>query len=224
MKCFTFEFPKAIKISKVLLTLASNEKMVPLAGLYDIPYIIIPRAANFIPFYKEDILRNTTYSERKSVLYKDYNIYNFFKVRGAYITISMETEDKVKIELFANVGRTYYLIGTLGFEPMSKLIESSNNLLEMLPYNLRKTTGNFLVDSENKLRFVSSSYRIVSALIVTFTTIYALLNLGNKVNVGGGMYGGDAIEYINYLAGKIKELGNDFYEVVENLKSLSTIL
>jgi hypothetical protein len=223
MKCFTFEFPNAIQVSDILLTLAS-ERTVPFVLLYDIPYIIVPRAAKFIPYYKEDILKSTTFSGRTNILYKDYNIYNFVKVITAHINFSPHKEDKVKVELFANIGKNFYSIGTLGLYSLDELVESSHSLLKMLPYNLKKKTGIFIVDSENRLKLMSSSYKIVSTLIVTFTTIYALLNLGNKVKVGGGMYGKDAIEYVSDLAGKIREFGNDFYEVIENLKSFSAIL
>jgi hypothetical protein len=224
MQCFTFELRSALQASDILLALASGGKTVPFVVLYDIPYIIVPRAARFIPSYRDEIFKGTTFSGRTNVLYKDYNIYNFVKVISANINFLSEAKGKVRIELLANTDKTFHSIGTLGLYTLSELVRDSNSILEMLPYNLKKKTGIYLVDSENWLKFSSASYRIISSLIVTFTTIYALLNIGNKIKVGGGMYGEDSIEYVNYLAGKLRELGDDFYKVIEKLRAFSTVM
>jgi hypothetical protein len=217
MKCFVFETPKALNVSELLYDIIVTDEMIPFIRLDNLSYIILPRAAKILPYFRDYILEENKLSRRVNLLFKDLNILNIVKVDKAHLDFRLKEDIGLNVELYVDKGNSSVLAGVLGLIPRHILFKEYDYLMEMLPYDIRDGGG-------ITFNVITSSNRIVGDLTVTFTLLYTLFNFDKKIRIDGDRYQKEAVEYINYLMGRLREFGNDFYEAIENLKALATIL
>jgi hypothetical protein len=121
------------------------------------------------------------------------------------------------LEVFVNCGERPGVVNIPGGH--SKIVYSDYEFLgDFLPFDITRKGHKMWYN------IILSMNWVVSFSIATFNLLYALYNLDNcKVE---GELGSDVepiVEYVNRVAGRVENIGKDFFEAVENLKVLTTL-
>jgi hypothetical protein len=169
---------------------------------------------DFRKLFKQEDLDNTV------AIVKDFNIYKIVETdKPNHIHIYSNPRLGFSgLEVFVNCGEKPSVINIpSGF---SKIAYSDYEFLcDTLPFDITMKGYKMWYD------IILSMNWVVSFSIATFNLLYALYNLNNCTVEGElGKDVGPVLEYVNNVANKAKKMGRNFFEAINNLRIVTTLI
>ncbi len=218
MKNFEFSFGYVLSSFNILASLLEDEKRVPFVRIDNLSQIVVPKGAMFADDFKQ-VFKTDNHDNTVVTLdiFDIYEIVNTEKPNHIHIYSSPRL-GSISIDVFVNFGERKSVARIL--EEYPKFVRSDYEfLIDFLPFDISRKGHEMWYKTNLAISWV------VSFSIATLSLLYALYNLDNcKIE---GEVGGDVkpvMEYISRVANKVKNMGRDFYECIENLKVLGGLL
>lgn len=218
MKNFEFNFRDVVHSFDTLVLLLDDEKRVPFVRIDNIFQIVVPKAAMFVKDFKP-VFRSKNH-DNTTVTLEDFNVYEIISTdKPSHIHIYSNSKQRFSgIDVFVNCGEKPSVAKVL--DGYSGIVYSDYEFLsDFLPFDIT------MKGHKMWYNIILSMNWVVSFSIATFNLLYALYNLDSyKVEGELGSDVGPVLEYINRVASRVKNMGRDFFEAVENLKLLGKLL
>jgi uncharacterized protein YqfB (UPF0267 family) len=209
METFRFELHKVLEIGDALLSMMEKRAIPHAINIRNIPYLVIPNAVKFFNYFKKPLLTPIEEPENSVITIDDFN--NHMIVPASDIRINVFSNGRYisSIDLLA----ISQIVGTFGEQYVKGIRYNYNFLRNTLPLDLENSSNS----ATHKFVIVWSDTLIkTSTLILTF--IYTLTNLNEKVKIVSNSDPSDvAVKYIEALRDELRNLGDNFFEVIENL-------
>jgi hypothetical protein len=210
MKNFRFDFSKIIDVAEALFFL-TEERVIPhTINIKNIQYVVVPEAFRFLNYVKKSILVPNETPENSIVTVDSLNNYMIVPVNGARINIFSDGRWINSINLF--VSPQADIVETFGKDYTATVRRHYRSLCEILPFDLTNTSNEAL-----RKKVVYWLHAVTPASTTTLTLIYTLLNFDEKIKVTSYSDPHTATQYIEGLRDRIRSIGNNFFEVIENL-------
>jgi hypothetical protein len=218
MKNFELNFRDVIHSFDTLVPLLDDEKRVPFVRIDNLFQIVVPRAAMFVEDFKS-VFKSKNH-DNTIVTLEDFNVYEIINTdKPNHIHIYSNSKRRFSgIDVFVNCGEKPSVARVL--DGYSGFVYSDYEFLsDFLPFDVT------MKGHKMWYNIILSMHWAVSFSIATFNLLYALYNLDScKVE---GELGSDVepvLEYVNRVSNRVKNMGRDFLEAIDNLRLLGNLL
>jgi hypothetical protein len=209
---FNLDFRGILSFSKVILPLLNDEEAPPFTRISNLKYFVVPEAVKFTDGFRFIIgYRKPT---NPIITLKDFNIYKVTEYEGNNcLHIHHGVRQALGFEIIFNYGKKSQKVAMFLRDEDEVMFSDYQLLTDTLPYN---------IESEKDSTWFNvsiASHWIASRSIAILTLLYTLYNLKEDMRIEGGQ-GQDqkALEYVKRLTGRIKEVGNNFFEALDSLR------
>lgn len=214
MKGFEVKFNKVLGTSQVLLEILHYEKpSVSGFTIENVKHIVVPKTVESLrAFYI--LLFGPNFKEKNIITFEDFNHFEIVDVDHSYFSIHLLSDGTIYINLL--IGQEYpYAIGEVGSNTLNGLFYFYYEVLpKELPFDLTNKKNSNFSYIHNR---ISDTTRLA---IATVSLTYTLYNFDDFQVKGKHPKGEDtplALDYVNFLKEKIRALGDNVVEVIENL-------
>jgi hypothetical protein len=216
LKNFEFDLQKMINVSKAMFKLLEDRNMPETVILSNVKRVVIPQATRFVEEFRP-VFNIPDSPDNSIVKFEDFNFHR---------VVMMENPNSINI--YAGMR------GILGFEVIlifpqiyarilreeeSVMFSDYQFLVDNLPFNLE--------GKKDQVWFNVSiaTHWVVSRLITVLTLIYNLCDLNDEVKIEGGKGQNErAKEYVYRVIEKVKGMGGNFLEVLDNLQFVGALI
>jgi hypothetical protein len=201
------------------LSLMEEQQKIPhVINIKSIPYLIVPEASKFFDYFRKLVPTQIENPEGSVLTIDDFNNYRLVSVPETRISIFSNGRFITAIDLNV-IGPRSDIVGTFGNQYVEGIECHYRHLKETLPFDLEDktnpTTWKFVI-------YWSDTLIKTSALILTL--LYTLFNLNDKVKITSNSDPDTADQYVGALAKRLKLIGKDFVNLVNNLYLLKCLL
>ena len=219
MKSFKLDFQNLVGGAVALLPLMEDKSIPSVINIKNIQYLVVPRALLFFDYFTKPIFKSPKVSENSIITIKDFNTYDVVKVEKAHINLFSGVKMVLSVDLFVDPSDGSFLVGTLTSHPTTEALPHYRYLTEALPFDLNNKADNRI------LNVTSASHQVISFSTALLTFLYTMYNLDGGIKIISNTDGnGKAIDYIYAVRDRLKVIGGNFIEAVENLRILNTVL
>jgi len=219
MKSFKLDFQNLVGGAVALLPLMEDKNIPSVINIKNLQYLVIPKALLFFDYFTKPIFKSPKISESSIITIEDFNTYDIVKVEKAHINLFSAVKMILSIDLFVDPSDRSFLVGTLKSHPITEVFPPYRYLTEVLPFDLSNKADNRI------LNVVSSSLQVISFSTALLTFLYTMYNLDGGIKIISNTDGsGRAVDYIYAVRDRLKVVGGNFIEAVENLRILHTVL
>ncbi len=207
------DFQNLVRGAEILLPLMEEDGSIPsVVSLKNLKHVVKPGVSNHLN-YK---FGKPIFSANSVISIESFNTYDITDVAEAHIDIFSSYKKIISIDLFVEspYGFSHSFAGTLTNSPRS-VIPCYEFLLVNLPLELEDKVDR---------NFVKCAHQVISTSATFLTFLYTLYHI-EDVKVMSNIDGDEkAIDYVTKLIERIKTIGNNFDEAIENLGILTTLL
>jgi len=210
MENFRFDPQKIVDVAEALFYLTEQQTIPHVINIKNIQHIVVPDAFRFINYPKQSTLVPKETLENSVITADNLNNYMIVPVDGARINILSNGRWIITIELYTTPRAD--IVETFDREYTIAIRHHCKSLCEALPFDL--------TDKSNEALYKKVTYWLyttTSALSTTLTLIHTLFNFDEKIKVTSYSDPHTVAQYIENLRNMVRNMGDNFFEVVENL-------
>jgi hypothetical protein len=202
---------------------------IPSIKIYNLKYLVTPKAMRYFSHFKQFVLKNQdTPADQDFLTIEDFKTFEIVRARETQLGVkTTNSGELITLETTAYRYGTGYLLGRWREHEGNLLVKSYNSLKDLLPIPMAEVSKRQFEDDLYKPSFtvLTSSTAILTFLYFLYT--FNVLKTNRKymiiiVAIEGNT--ADAIDRIDKLANKLKELGDDFPTILDNLRFASHLL
>jgi hypothetical protein len=225
MKDFQFKPLDAQRIIESLHLVTGVE--IPYVRVYNLRDIVVPRAMKYFPTFKRIIFREPAPTNSDLLTIDDFKTFEIVKTPSNQLLVgTAESGEMIGLKMDTYRYGTVYNLGKWGIFMRASLDKVYRDLVSMLPIPIAEITKtepeNFYTPSLTLSTFSAAS---LSFLYFLYTFDARQVNHKYKVKVFA-VRGttADAIDKLKKMSERLRELGDDFPTMLNNLLAFSCIL
>lgn len=219
IKDFKFEPLEASRIIESLHLI--GDAGIPHVYIYCLKHLIVPKVVRYLPTLKQVIFKEQTSTGSDLVTIEDFKTFEIVRARSTLLKVkSAESGELTGLKIYAHRDGTNYILGQWGTYMKTSLISGHKNLERMLPIPIHEAKR---IEYES---FYIPVLNLINSSTASLSFLYFLYNFDpNKVNhkymvrvlaVRGT--NPDAIDRLTGITKRLRELGDDFLTMLDNLR------
>jgi hypothetical protein len=216
---FKFEPLDASRIMESLHLM--GDAGIPYVKIYSLKHLIVPKAVRYLPTLKRVIFKEQTFTDSDLLTIEDFKTFEIVKARDTHLEVSSaESGELIGLKIYAYRNGTAYSLGQWGIFMGTSLIRGYGDLVSVLPIPISEVKN---IMSEN---LYTSLLNLSASSTATLSFLYFLYNFdAKKINhkymvkvfaVRGT--NSDAVDKLTEINKRLRELGDDFLTMLDNLR------